>query len=569
MNVRPGTDEKGSHTRLYAFLCVQYCFKKGVEDVKNRLIATIVGLLLSIAVVHDPAIAAVELMDGRLILSGYLKNTTYVRTSVYDREFDKKYGGSNHDSRVDFSNNSALLEVLYTVKEQDDLTIRLFGGFKYWYEAAPRLDDELRRSLWHEHRKEYISPRHMEDVISEAYVDIQKGPLQIRLGKQIVIWGQLDINRVADVVNPLDLRWGVPGVDNWEEIKRGLWMIRAFYQTQLPGNLLIELIFNPGDYKALMNPYTGTHWGGEHFKYSTFNPFNEPGMWTWLQEKQIQDQPTWNLKKNYEFGFRIRGYTWDIDWTFIYWNALDDGAHVAHPGRAGRHALQYVMAGIRSSITGQYLNPGPQPRQEIYEYKRFQTIGGTAQTFFEPLWNSVWRLEWFYEIGSPMQKGEKGSYFSPYDEVRRDVLGIAIQANWKLDIPWFTRYVCTGRQMDFSLTYFWEKIFNHDRDLVTFDRFHTWNDSVTDSISTFIKAEMFNTAWIFVFTGNYYFRAGKWMAVPCVTYCFPQCVLNGGLRIDVGAKLYGGAKHRYEQYNRLSHYMDHKDSIILRIRYEF
>ncbi len=27
--------------------------------------------------------------------------------------------------------------------------------------------------------------------------------------------------------------------------------------------------------------------------------------------------PGWNLKDNYEFGFRMTGYTWDVDWTLL------------------------------------------------------------------------------------------------------------------------------------------------------------------------------------------------------------------------------------------------------------
>ena len=96
----------------------------------------------------------------------------------------------------------------------------------------------------------YQFPQKIDDVITELYTDYINGPWQVRTGKQIVIWGQLDMSRVADVVNPLDLRWGVPGVDTWEEVKQGLWMIRTFYQSQLPGNLLFEFILNPGYYTS-------------------------------------------------------------------------------------------------------------------------------------------------------------------------------------------------------------------------------------------------------------------------------------------------------------------------------
>ncbi len=98
-------------------------------------------------------------------------------------------------------------------------------------------------------------------MLTEAYIDYINGPLQIKVGKQIVIWGQLDIQRVADVVNPIDLRKGAPGIDNWEEVKRGIWMIRSIYKSQLPGDLQFEGIFNPGDFRGIQIPYEGTHYG--------------------------------------------------------------------------------------------------------------------------------------------------------------------------------------------------------------------------------------------------------------------------------------------------------------------
>ena len=77
-------------------------------------------------------------------------------------------------------------------------------------------------------------------IITEAYVHFIKGPFEIRAGKQIVVWGETDIKRTADVINPIDLRHGSPGTEDWESIKLGLWMVRGFYQTELPGNLMFE-----------------------------------------------------------------------------------------------------------------------------------------------------------------------------------------------------------------------------------------------------------------------------------------------------------------------------------------
>ena len=104
------------------------------------------------------------------------------------------------------------------------------------------------------------------------------------LGKQIIVWGETDIVRSADVVNPLDLRYAIPGIDFWEELKRGLWMFRGLYQSRLPGNLLFELIFIPGDFQNMLLPNEGTHWGISPAETS-LNPGKIIGYGHWLLER--------------------------------------------------------------------------------------------------------------------------------------------------------------------------------------------------------------------------------------------------------------------------------------------
>lgn len=92
------------------------------------------------------------------------------------------------------------------------------------------MDEQLKRAIPHRARKEYIATRD-DDFLREAYLDVAGTSWHVRLGKQIVVWGETDIVRTADVVNPLDLRYSLPGIDTWEDIKDGLWMARFFYRS--------------------------------------------------------------------------------------------------------------------------------------------------------------------------------------------------------------------------------------------------------------------------------------------------------------------------------------------------
>jgi hypothetical protein len=502
-----------------------------------------------------PAQASSQFFDGRLEVSGFAKETVYYRTS-WDK-LDKE----THDSRFDFALTSLYFETIYKLRESANWNLTWFNGLRYWYEASPSYDDQIHKYMNHHQISKHQQPTRFEDVVSESYVSAVKGPWDIRVGKQIVIWGQLDMSRVADVVNPLDLRFGVPGVDNWEEIKKGLWMIRTVYQSTLPGNLIFENIINPGYYDHQYLPYDGTHWGNPRLTTNPFSPKSgDGGLFAWQQDKWYRDAPPEWSTDNWELGFRLQGYTWDIDWSLIYWNARSD-----NPIAIVNPALKYIgsyafPAGVLASITGDKVRPPEWKGGKIVRFKRYQTFGGTAQTQIKPLRNSIWRLEWFYEQDSPFEKGTDGNVQNMYDTSRNDILGIAIQYNDKFDIPWWTKNIGTGKQTDLSITYFIEHIRNMDRDLVLNNRKHRIGDPNFQSLQFFLKQEMFNTSWVFVCMGNWYTMTGQWFTVPCFTYMFPGEHWRG----DIGAKIYGGAKNEYTRG-----IMAHKDSLIFRLRYEF
>ena len=227
---------------------------------------------------------------------------------------------------------------------------------------------------------------------------------------------------------------------------------------------------------------------------------------------------------------------------------------------ATNYGVNYIFPGIVSSIRGGDLNPNYWDGGKVFSFKRYGTFGGTAQTVIEKFRNSVWRLEWFYELNSPFNTGTDGSNQALTGVKRQDVGGLAIQYNDKFDIPWLTRKIGTGRYFDLTLTYFIEHVFNMDSDLVINDRYHRRGDPNAQSLSCFMKQEMFNTSWVFTFNSSYYPMIKKWFVVPCLTYMWP----GEHWRTDLGYKAYGGSNNEY-----VGDSYAHKDSVILRMRYEF
>jgi len=96
---------------------------------KKKLLSTatiLATVLLIVFCTHHSSLAATKLMDGKVIISGFLKETAFIRTTMWDRE--ERF----HDSDLDFLQTSGLFEVLYALKEDPDFTINLFCGFKFW-----------------------------------------------------------------------------------------------------------------------------------------------------------------------------------------------------------------------------------------------------------------------------------------------------------------------------------------------------------------------------------------------------------------------------------------------------
>ncbi len=508
-----------------------------------KIAMVLLGVVLGVV---PGAEANIELYGGKLSLNGYVKETAFIRTSLQNRE------DPYHDSPMDYLRTNALLEALYTLREDTDLTLKFYAGVKWWWDKAPMLDDALRRSIPHRARKDHIMPSNFDrDILTEAYVHLVKGPFELRVGKQIVIWGQLDSARVADVINPLDLRTAMFGIDNWEDMKQGLWMIRGLYQTKLPGNLLFEFIFNPGDFKKILLPEDGTHYGED---VSSSNQFEGAkfGLGHWNIEKMNRDAKGWNIK-NYELGFKVRGYCYNVDWTLLYYNSLDDGG-VANPRRVNPFVFNsYILP----AIIGQPIKDWPP--YKVFHFKRYQVVGGVLQTYLDCLWQTVWKLEWAYQFGVPLNKGTDGSSSATYGWTRRNMAGFAVNVNKYVTIPGFTQsFLATGRQLSTSLTYYYDKVMNHNHDLVAMN--HAYNHSVNDGLSLFVMQDLFHATFIFTCNANYYFHTGKWMVTPALGYYFP----GDHWRFDVGYMAFGGGKPK-----NISRNVAKKDSIMLRLRYEF
>ncbi|MBI2964335.1 MAG: hypothetical protein HYY35_11320 [Deltaproteobacteria bacterium] len=82
-----------------------------------------------------------------------------------------------------------------------------------------------------------------------AYVQGSAGPLFLRVGRQDLSWGETDGFRLLDMIEPLDNRFGFPLVEDLDDRRMPLWMVRATlalpWQSEDVTNLTLDSFFVP------------------------------------------------------------------------------------------------------------------------------------------------------------------------------------------------------------------------------------------------------------------------------------------------------------------------------------
>ncbi|MCX5885789.1 MAG: hypothetical protein NT096_07765 [Proteobacteria bacterium] len=373
--------------------------------------------------------AGINLFNGKVRLQTTLANVTQIRThycshtntvgwlglqsAPYD---DNKF----HDTKLGLFKTILSMEALVRWWESPNLVVNQEIYFKYFYEAAPDIDHKLGSNIAsYDRYTDYQTPRfHWDDMMNELYFDIYSGPCNFRVGKQIVFWSETEMVQTVDKINPLDLRYGAMGIEPWDEVKLGLWMFRGFYNSSLPGNLIFEHIFIPGNPQYSRTPVEGTSWGGPAVPNSDLGP---GGMKQFLDDWWEADRPKNFNFSWYQYAFRVRGNsTFNFlgelthDWTVSLFNGFTHVPVVVRDFKevnftlgslaanrsTGRGATSENLMGFFPDSFGVSAEDADEIPGRQWEPRRYITVGASDQTY-EPVTGAVYRLELAYEIARP------------------------------------------------------------------------------------------------------------------------------------------------------------------------
>ena len=341
---------------------------------------TLIGFCVAVLLVGLAAGAEAFYIDDNKTLSFTAKAQTRVTFRMQDSE-----GFTLPDTRVGDLvqwRNLALLEIDHDLQELTKsldilwplkkLKIRskyhLVGRFMYdgLYNVG---SDEFKAVR--DNDKENIDNFKQSYDLWEFYVDFKRGPAFFRIGKQNLAWGETDLFRLLDGINPLDNTFGGP-FEDLDDRRIPLWMLRGSYNLGRFGpvrSLAIEGFWVPGNWDVRVAPVApkGT-------PYSL--PLPEV-LWPLVRVNTPDKEMS-----NSRWGVRLNGMLGSANVSAAYYQSFLD-----------QPAVSIITT---RPIDGPLLDLNDV--QFVLEFPTVQVAGGSIN-FFESITNVVFRGEiaWFFD----------------------------------------------------------------------------------------------------------------------------------------------------------------------------
>ena len=332
-----------------------------------------------------------------------------------------------------------------------------------------------------------------DNQLREAYADIKLRtiPLSVRAGRQQIVWGETDNNRLLDRPNALDLTWHLqqeipPPVFGWDEIRRPYWMIKFLYDLGNIGKFsqsYLEWYWNPGDWRPAKQAFLPRPWSLPFFDplnnpvdgaFSSAlcanaprGPGGRPRCTRLVNNTKLFDHGDFdhNPFENSQVGVRFHsvapfGLEYTVNYFYQRWSAGDDGSNAA--------SLRAVPATLNpardTAIRNSFTRRGIFPAEAYMPY--VHTIGASANYSEETYTQTVFRFETIYDIGEPFFDLSKVTVAEISGAQALGYLpGVRRKNMWKgfvgFDRPTWIRKINRKSTVFFTGQFFWHYMVNN------------------------------------------------------------------------------------------------------------
>jgi hypothetical protein len=426
-----------------------------------------------------------------------------------------------------------------------------------------------------------------ESIFREAYSDIEfdQIPLTLRLGRQMIVWGESDNLRMLDRANALDTTWhsGGLGMETWDELRIPYWTIKGSYSFGKVGPLVdtfLETYWVPGHWVPVKSGFApGRPWG-----FPATNPFvGSPtgGNFKLLNDTVLGRKGDYDKDPgdNSQVGVRVGAMTpQGLTFTFNYLYqriAQDDGMNTT--SLRGRNQCGTAWGVDCHSPFAQALyntrliGDGILPAEAYYPY--VHTLGISASYADSNYTEGVFRMETIYEFGKPFADKRKPILILDDDGnlTPSGLLGVKKSDAWQafvgFDRPTWIRRL--NRRTTFFLTtqLFWQYIpegtSRFQGQISPTDKVRNWEVVGTLAASTvYWKGTLLPLAFIVVDPINHYSSQFSWLVDYYVT---PRLIV----RLAQSYFFTPGFGGRVDETWGLGGLFRRRDESLVRVTYQF
>ncbi len=289
-----------------------------------------------------------------------------------------------------------------------------------WYDAS-----------WAIHGRENYSTTVLDTYeyfydIKDAYIQGTLSPsLDIKIGRQIVIWGKSDSIRITDVINPLDNR--EPGMVDIEDLRLSETMTKLDYYVGDYG-LSAMIIHEP---RLEIEPAFGSDYRPRDIFGPTIPDALFPG----------REEPDWALK-NTQFALALDGRYegWDLSWYAA--NVLNSRFGYDYSTNLRTYDKIYMAGAATNIVSGAWLYKAEAAYIMDIDYRSVETNKNRLDALlgidYSGITKTVLSLEladrhiFGYEEIMMQSAVEAGKAIVP-DYARKDTLQFAARANYTFD----------------------------------------------------------------------------------------------------------------------------------------
>ncbi len=190
------------------------------------------------------------------------------------------------------------LEGKYAFSDTANLRLATRGWYDAVFDATDRYPANVERDQKTE--KNYLDLR-------EALLSVSRGDLDVRLGRQQIVWGEAISTFVTDIVNPKDFREFV--LPDFSELRIPIWALDFSYR--LATNVNFEGVWTPDTLHNKL-PKQGAEFQFAPIPYRFRNPV-----------VRLPDNPDEFSLPRSEGGFRLAALVRGWDMSLIYYDAAD------------------------------------------------------------------------------------------------------------------------------------------------------------------------------------------------------------------------------------------------------